>query len=654
MENIRFASLKIAMAHEPKKVEFPEAKASEYFGELTFNKAAMREYLTSEAFQQVMNSIEKGEKIDRRIADQVAAGLKAWAIHKGATHYTHWFLPLTGSTAEKHDAFVDPIEGGKGIENFRGLELTQQEPDASSFPSGGIRSTFEARGYTAWDPSSPAFIMDRTLCIPTVFVSYTGEALDYKTPLLKALHAVDQAAVAVCGLFDKEITKVYSTLGWEQEYFLVDTALYMARPDLVLTGRTLFGHSSAKDQQLEDHYFGTIPPRVISFMQEFELEAHRLGIPIKTRHNEVAPNQFECAPVFEEANLSVDHNQLLMHLMDKVARRHHFTVLLHEKPYQGVNGSGKHNNWSLSTNTRENLLSPGKTPEKNLRFLTFLVNVLKAVSEHDDLIRAIIASPGNDHRLGANEAPPSIISVFIGEQLTRMLDIIEKNEKGAKLKSDNENELLKNLPKIPEILLDNTDRNRTSPFAFTGNKFEFRAVGSSMTCAPPMITINLIVADQLKKFMQEVHGLMARKMKKNEALLTVIRKYIRESKKIRFEGNNYSDDWVKEAARRGLSNLPQTPDALHAMTTKQTIRLFEDNHVLTARELHARKEIRYEHYTKKIQIEARVLGDLSTNHIIPIAIKYQNALIENVKGLKQVLELKAYGKLSQNQMETIT
>lgn len=654
MENIRFASLKIAMAHEPKKVEFPEAKASEYFGELTFNKAAMREYLTSEAFQQVMNSIEKGEKIDRRIADQVAAGLKAWAIHKGATHYTHWFLPLTGSTAEKHDAFVDPIEGGKGIENFRGLELTQQEPDASSFPSGGIRSTFEARGYTAWDPSSPAFIMDRTLCIPTVFVSYTGEALDYKTPLLKALHAVDQAAVAVCGLFDKEITKVYSTLGWEQEYFLVDTALYMARPDLVLTGRTLFGHSSAKDQQLEDHYFGTIPPRVISFMQEFELEAHRLGIPIKTRHNEVAPNQFECAPVFEEANLSVDHNQLLMHLMDKVARRHHFTVLLHEKPYQGVNGSGKHNNWSLSTNTRENLLSPGKTPEKNLRFLTFLVNVLKAVSEHDDLIRAIIASPGNDHRLGANEAPPSIISVFIGEQLTRMLDIIEKNEKGAKLKSDNENELLKNLPKIPEILLDNTDRNRTSPFAFTGNKFEFRAVGSSMTCAPPMITINLIVADQLKKFMQEVHGLMARKMKKNEALLTVIRKYIRESKNIRFEGNNYSDDWVKEAARRGLSNLPQTPDALHAMTTKQTIRLFEDNHVLTARELHARKEIRYEHYTKKIQIEARVLGDLSTNHIIPIAIKYQNALIENVKGLKQVLELKAYGKLSQNQMETIT
>ncbi len=653
-KNIRFSALKMAMAHEPHKVVFPNAKASEYFGELTFNRAAMREYLTTEAFQQVMNSIEKGEKIDRRIADQVAAGLKAWAINKGATHYTHWFLPLTGSTAEKHDAFVDPIEGGQGIENFRGLELTQQEPDASSFPSGGIRSTFEARGYTAWDPSSPAFIMDRTLCIPSVFVSYTGEALDFKTPLLKALHAIDKAAVEVCQLFDKEVTKVYSTLGWEQEYFLVDTALYMARPDLALTGRTLFGHSSAKDQQLEDHYFGTIPPRVMSFMQEFELEAHRLGIPVKTRHNEVAPNQFECAPVYEEANLSVDHNQLLMHLIDKVAKRHHFTVLLHEKPYGGVNGSGKHNNWSLSTNTRENLLSPGKTPEKNLRFLTFLVCVLKAVASHDDLIRAIISSPGNDHRLGANEAPPSIISVFIGEQLTRMLDIIEKKDKKATVHQGSENELLKNLPKIPEILLDNTDRNRTSPFAFTGNKFEFRAVGSSQTCAPPMITINLAVADQLRRFMIDVQSLISKKMRKNEAILQVVRQYIRDSKKIRFEGNNYSEDWVREAARRGLSNLPTTPEALKAITTKKSVSLFEDNHVLTARELHARQEIRYENYTKKIQIEARVLGDLSTNHIIPIAIKYQNALIENVKGLKQVLDLKTYGKLSQNQMETIT
>jgi glutamine synthetase len=654
MENIRFMALRIAMTRKPAKVEFPDAKASEYFGELTFNKGAMREYLTSEAFQQVMNSIEKGEKIDRRIADQVAAGLKAWAINKGATHYTHWFLPLTGATAEKHDAFVDPIEGGQGIENFRGLELTQQEPDASSFPSGGIRSTFEARGYTAWDPSSPAFIMDRTLCIPTVFVSYTGEALDYKTPLLKALQAVDKAAVDVCRYFDKDVTKVFSTLGWEQEYFLVDTALFLARPDFILTGRTLFGHSSAKDQQLEDHYFGTIPQRVMAFMQEFELEGHRLGIPVKTRHNEVAPNQFECAPVYEEANLSVDHNQLLMHLLDKIAKRHDFTVLLHEKPYNGVNGSGKHNNWSLATNTKENLLSPGKTPQKNLRFLAFLANVLKAVSYHGDLLRAIIASAGNDHRLGGNEAPPSIISVFIGEQLTKLLDLIEKNDKKVKLHPGQENELLKNLPKIPEILLDNTDRNRTSPFAFTGNKFEFRAVGSSQTCAPPMIALNLIVANQLKVFRKEVDELISKKVRRDEALLQVIRKYIKESKKIRFEGNNYSEEWVKEAAKRGLSNLSTTPEALRAMTAPKNIRLFVDNDVLTEREVHARQEIRYENYTKKIQIEGRVLGDLSSNHIIPIAIKYQNTLIENVKGLKQVLDLKTYGKLSQNQMETIT
>jgi glutamine synthetase len=654
MDNIRFIALQMAMNRHPKPVSFPDKKASDYFGELTFNTSAMREYLTSEAFRQVTNSIEKGEKIDRRIADQVAAGLKAWAINKGATHYTHWFLPLTGQTAEKHDAFVDPIEGGKGIENFRGLELTQQEPDASSFPSGGIRSTFEARGYTAWDPSSPAFIMDRTLCIPTVFVSYTGEALDFKTPLLKALHAVDKAAVDVCRYFDKDVTKVIATLGWEQEYFLIDNALYMARPDLVLTGRTLFGHSSAKDQQLEDHYFGTIPQRVMAFMQEFELEAHKLGIPVKTRHNEVAPNQFECAPVFEEVNLSIDHNQLLMHLMEKIAKRHDLTVLLHEKPFNGINGSGKHNNWSLATNTKENLLSPGKTPLTNMRFLAFLVNTLKAVAEHDDLIRAIIASPGNDHRLGGNEAPPSIISVFIGEQLTGLLNIIENNEKKVKLKAGTENELLSNLPKIPEILLDNTDRNRTSPFAFTGNKFEFRAVGSSQTCAPPMIALNLAVADQLRKFKKEVDALIAKKVRKDDAIMQVIRKYIKESKKIRFEGNNYSQEWVKEAASRGLSNFATTPEALDAFADKKTVRLFEDNHVLTGRELHARQEIRYENYMKKIQIESRVLGDLASNHIIPIAIRYQNTLIENVKGLKQVLDLKTYGKLSQNQMEMIT
>jgi glutamine synthetase len=654
MDNIRFRALSMAMARQARQVVFPDKKASEYFGELTFNRDAMREYLTEEAFRQVMNSIEKGEKINRRIVDQVASGLKAWAINKGATHYTHWFLPLTGATAEKHDAFVDPIEGGRGIENFRGNELTQQEPDASSFPSGGIRSTFEARGYTAWDPTSPAFIMDRTLCIPTVFVSYTGEALDFKTPLLKALYAVDKAALDVCRYFDKDITKVFATLGWEQEYFLVDTALYMARPDLVLTGRTLFGHASAKDQQLEDHYFGIIPQRVMAFMQEFELEAHRLGIPVKTRHNEVAPNQFECAPVYEEANLSVDHNQLLMHLLDKVAKRHDFTVLLHEKPYHAVNGSGKHNNWSLMTNTRENLLTPGSTAKSNLRFLTFLINIVKAVHEHADLIRAIIASPGNDHRLGGNEAPPAIMSVFIGAQLTQMLDLIAKSSKKFKLDQGRDSELLKNFPKIPEILLDNTDRNRTSPFAFTGNKFEFRAVGSSQTCAPAMTTLNAIVADQLVKFRKEVDGLIAKKVRKDDAIFKVLRSYVQESKNIRFEGNNYSADWISEAGRRGLKNHARTPDALQAMIIPKSVHVFESNNVLSERELHSRYEIRMEHYTKKIQIESRVLGDLAVNHIIPIAIKYQNTLIENVKGLKQVLDLKTYGKLSQNQMETIT
>jgi len=654
MDNIRFIALKSAMDRTRKTVTFPDKKASEYFGELTFNKPAMREFLTEEAFQQVMDAIEKGIKIDRRIADQVAAGMKSWAINNGATHYTHWFLPLTGATAEKHDAFIDPVEGGEGIEKFRGIELTQQEPDASSFPSGGIRSTFEARGYTAWDPTSPAFIMDRTLCIPTVFVSYTGEALDFKTPLLKTLYAIDKAAVDVCQYFDRDITKVFATLGWEQEYFLVDESLYQARPDLMLTGRTLFGHSSAKDQQLEDHYFGTIPQRVMAFMQEFELEAHRLGVPVKTRHNEVAPNQFECAPVFEEANLSVDHNQLLMHLLDKIARRHHFMVLLHEKPYAGVNGSGKHNNWSLRSNTGENLLSPGKTPKSNLRFLTFLVNTVKAVNEHADLIRAIIASPGNDHRLGANEAPPAIISTFIGAQLTQLLNIIEKSDKKIRINSDGDSGLLKNFPKIPEILLDNTDRNRTSPFAFTGNKFEFRAVGSSQTCAPAMVTINLIVADQLKKFKVEVDELIDRKVRKDDAIFQVLKKYIKESKPIRFEGNNYSEEWIEEAKKRGLSNHRFTPDAVRALISKKTVKLFADTNVLTDRELEARYEIRLENFTKKIQIESRVLGDLSSNHIIPIAIKYQNTLIENVKGLKQVLDYQTYGKLSHNQMETIT
>jgi glutamine synthetase len=654
MENLRFRALEMAMKRESRQVVFPEKKVSEYFGELTFNKAAMREYLTMEAFQQVMNAIEHGEKINRRIADQVAAGLKAWAISKGATHYTHWFLPLTGSTAEKHDAFVDPIEGGEGIENFRGSELTQQEPDASSFPSGGIRSTFEARGYTAWDPTSPAFIMDKTLCIPTVFVSYTGEALDYKTPLLKALYAIDKAAVDVCRYFSPEVNKVFATLGAEQEYFLVDTALYFARHDLVLTGRTLFGHASAKDQQLEDHYFGTIPQRVMAFMQEFELEAHRLGIPVKTRHNEVAPNQFECAPVFEEVNLSVDHNQLLMHIMEKVAKRHDFTVLLHEKPYHGINGSGKHSNWSLMTNTHENILTPGKTPAANLRFLTFLVNIIMAIKDHGDLLRSIVASAGNDYRLGGNEAPPAIFSVFIGTQLSKLLDLIVKSRKKINLDSHSDADLLKNLPKIPEILIDNTDRNRTSPFAFTGNKFEFRAVGSSQSCAPAMIVLNLIVADRLIRFRKEVDSLIKKKVKKDDAIFQVLRKYITDSKNIRFEGNNYGHEWIEEARKRGLPNLTNTPDALDVLLSPGCIELFSTNNILTERELVARHEIRLTNYTRKLQIESRVLGDLATNHIIPIAIKYQNTLVENVKGLKEVLDLKTYGKLSQNQMETIT
>ncbi len=654
MDNMRFRALEMTMSRVPKFVNFPDKKASEYFGELTFNRVAMKEFLTEEAYTAVINSIEKGEKIDRRIADQVAAGMKAWAISNGSTHYTHWFLPLTGATAEKHDAFVSPVEGGTGIEKFRGIELTQQEPDASSFPSGGIRSTFEARGYTAWDPSSPAFIMDKTLCIPSVFISYTGEALDYKTPLLRSLHAIDKAAVEVCQLFDKDVTKVFSTLGWEQEYFLVDKALHSARPDLVLTGRTLFGHSSAKDQQLEDHYFGTIPQRVMAFMQEFELEAHRLGIPVKTRHNEVAPNQFECAPVFEEANLSVDHNQLMMHLVEKIASRHNFTVLLHEKPFSGVNGSGKHNNWSLSTNTKENLLIPGDTAKSELRFLTFLVNIVKAVHENADLLRAIIATPGNDHRLGANEAPPGIISVFIGAQLTHWLNTIEKSDKNFKFSLDNDGGLLKNFPKIPEILLDNTDRNRTSPFAFTGNKFEFRAVGSSHSCAPAMITLNMIVADQLNQFMKDLKAVAGKKVKPDEAIMTILKKYIKESKAIRFEGNNYGQEWLKEAAKRGLSNHKTTPDALKAYVNKKFVDVFERTGVLTSREVHAHYEIGLENYTKKVQIESRVLGDLVSNHVIPVAIRYQNVLVDNVKGLKLVLDLKTYGKISQNQMEQIT
>ncbi len=647
---LRIKALESIMEREPRKTDIPKGKISDYFGQLTFNNTAMREYLTLEAYEKVMNAINFGEKIERRIADQVAAALKSWAISKGSTHYTHWFHPLTGSTAEKHDAFINPVDGGKAIENFQGTELIQQEPDASSFPSGGIRNTFEARGYTAWDPTSPAFILDNTLCIPTIFVSYTGEALDFKTPMLKALNIVDSAAVDVCKYFDKDVNKVVATLGWEQEYFLIDTALFNARPDLVLTGRTVFGHASAKDQQLSDHYFGTIPARVMEFMKEFEYEAHKLGIPVKTRHNEVAPNQFECAPVFEEANLAVDHNQLLMHLIKRIANRHNFTVLLHEKPYAGVNGSGKHNNWSLMTNNGINLLSPGKDSKSNLMFLTFLVNILKAVHGHADLIRSSIASAGNDHRLGAHEAPPAIISAFIGTQLTKVLNQLEKQ---GKINNDNKSELNLNIPKIPEILLDNTDRNRTSPFAFTGNKFEFRAVGSSATCSKAMTPLNLILADQLIQFKNEVDGLITKNVKKEDAILQVLQRYVKESKNICFEGNSYGEEWVVEAGKRGLSNLKSTPDALIKAFTPDTIGLYEKHAILTRREMEARHEIKMEKYAKQIQIESRVLGDLATNHIIPVAIQYQNILIENVKGLKDVLDHKTFVKLSKNQVQSV-
>lgn len=654
MSNFRFKAIELALSRSfDKKPLSNGRKISEYFGEMTFGISVMREYLSKEAFKGVMNAMERGEKIDRRVADQVAASMKTWAIGKGATHYTHWFHPLTGATAEKHDAFIVPVDDGKAIENFNGDQLVQAEPDASSFPSGGIRNTFEARGYTAWDPTSPAFILDSTLCIPTIFVSYTGEALDYKTPLLKALHALDKAAVDVCQYFDKNVTKVIATLGWEQEYFLIDSALYAARPDLVVTGRTLFGHPSAKDQQLSDHYFGSIHERVANFMRDVEYESHRLGIPLKTRHNEVAPNQYECAPIFEEVNLAVDHNQLLMHILKKVAPHHDFTVLLHEKPFASVNGSGKHNNWSLATDTGINLLSPGKTAKTNLQFIVFVVNVLKAVYEHADLLRAGISSAENDNRLGGHEAPPAIISAFIGSHLTKILDEIESKVKKGKLTSSLQEELNINISKIPEILRDNTDRNRTSPFAFTGNKFEFRAVGSSDTCARAMIILNTIMADQLKKFKQDVDTLVADNTRKDEAIFQVLKRYITESKNIRFEGNSYSEEWIREAGKRGLITADSTPLALKSYVSGKTTRLFKDHNVLTERELFARYEIQLENFTKKLQIESRMLGDLAKNHLIPTAITYQNLLIENAKGLKEVLDAKTYVKLSKNQVDTI-
>ncbi|AXG72234.1 glutamine synthetase [Kordia sp. SMS9] len=652
MSTLRFNALQETLHRTPVEIE-EKGRRSEIFGENVFNEHAMLQHLTKDAYKSVMNAIEFGTKIDRKVADQISTGMKEWAISKGATHYTHWFQPLTGATAEKHDAFFETIGSGRAMEKFGGGQLVQQEPDASSFPNGGIRNTFEARGYTAWDPTSPAFIYGTTLCIPTIFVAYTGEALDNKAPLLRALQAVDTAATAVCKYFDKNVSKVNASLGWEQEYFLIDAALASARPDITLTGRTLLGHSPAKGQQLDDHYFGSIPSRVMNFMRDLENECMLLGIPVKTRHNEVAPNQFELAPIFEEANLAVDHNSLLMDVMEKVAQRHKFKVLFHEKPFAGINGSGKHNNWSLATNTGVNLLSPGKTPMKNLQFLTFFVNTIKAVHDNEELIRAAIASASNDHRLGANEAPPAIISVFIGSQLSAVLDELENVTKG-KLSPQEKTDLKLNIVgKIPEILLDNTDRNRTSPFAFTGNKFELRAVGSWANCAGPMTVLNTIIAKQLKDFKVEVDALVAEKdLKKDEAIFNILREYIKDSKKIRFEGNGYGEAWEKEAKKRGLSNNKTTPEALKAQISKKAFSLYEEMNVMSQVEVEARHEIELEEYILRIQIEGRVLGDIARNHVIPTGVGYQNTLIENVSGLKEIFG-KDFKKLAAEQIDLI-
>jgi glutamine synthetase len=649
MATLRFQALKEASGRKPIKFEEADRK-SNIFATNVFNENTMRQFLTKDAFNGVRDAIQHGSKIDRKLADYIAMGMKEWALSKGVTHYTHWFQPLTGTTAEKHDAFFETDFDGSSLEKFGGGQLVQQEPDASSFPNGGIRNTFEARGYTAWDPTSPAFIFGTTLCIPTVFISYTGEALDYKTPLLRALHAIDEAASEVCRYFDKNVKKVTATLGWEQEYFLIDSALANSRPDILMTGRTLLGHTSAKGQQLDDHYFGSIPTRVLQYMRELEEECMYLGIPVKTRHNEVAPNQFELAPIFEESNLAVDHNSLLMDVMQKVGERHDFKVLFHEKPFKGVNGSGKHNNWSLATDSGVNLLSPGKTPMSNLQFLTFFINTIKAVNEYESLLRASIATASNDHRLGANEAPPAIISVFIGEQLSRVLAELEGVTSG-KLSPEEKTDLKLNVVgKIPDVLLDNTDRNRTSPFAFTGNKFEFRAVGSSANCANAMTTLNAIVAKQLRDFKKEVDALVDTKgLKKDEAIFNVLREYIKQSKNILFEGDGYSEAWEKEAKKRGLSNFKTTPEALKAKVSKQAFALFEELGIMNHVEVEARYEIELEEYTKKIQIEGRVLGDIARNHVIPTAIRYQNTLIENVRGLKEIFG-KDFEKIAKEQI----
>jgi len=638
MISIRANAVKnLGLAKDPIKVD-NASKITGIFNENVFTLGAARQYLSDDAYKSLLASTRGGKKIDRAMGNQIANGLRAWAESKGVTHFTHWFQPLTGLSAEKHDSFFTLKGDGTPIEEFEGAALIQQEPDASSFPNGGLRATFEARGYTAWDPSSPAFIMEigdgKTLCIPTIFVSYTGESLDTKTPLLKALVALDKAAVDVCQYFDKNVSKVTATLGWEQEYFVVDAGLANARPDLLLSGRTVFGHAPAKGQQLDDHYFGAIPERIYAFMLDFEKESYKLGIPIRTRHNEVAPCQFECAPIFEETNLAVDHNTLLMDIMLRVARRHNLMVLLHEKPFAGINGSGKHNNWSMSTDTGVNLLAPGKTPKTNLMFLTFFVNTIKAVNDYASLIRASIASAGNDHRLGANEAPPAIISIFIGKFLTDVLKQIEERVSGD---FDEQDEAILKLDihkSIPELMLDNTDRNRTSPFAFTGNKFEFRAVGSSANCAVPMTTLNTVMAETLKAFKTDVDALIEKGEKKEVALLQIIRKYIVDSKKVLFEGDGYSEEWAAEAEKRGLENVKTTPLALNAYVTDTAKKLFSGNNIYTHLELEARHEIMLEEYVKKVQIEARVMGDLVSTHILPAAVKYQNVLLENITGLK--------------------
>ena len=653
MAELRFSALREVFGRKPLEVEAPSQEMSDFFGTNVFDLPKMERYLTKEAFKAVKTAIETGTSINRQIADQVATGLKAWALEKGATHYTHWFHPLTDATAEKHDTFLERNNEGRMIETFSGNLLVQQEPDASSFPSGGIRNTFEARGYSAWDVSSPAFIVGTTLCIPTVFISYTGEALDYKTPLLRALGELDAAAVKVCQYFDRDVTRVNATLGWEQEYFLIDEALYYARPDLMLADRTLMGHQSSKDQQLSDHYFGSIPERVLSFMKDFEFEAYKLGIPVKTRHNEVAPNQFECAPIFEEVNLAVDHNQLIMDLMRRVARKHKFRVLFHEKPFAGINGSGKHNNWSMATNTGVNLLSPGKNPKTNLQFLTFLVNVIKAVNDNQALLAASVINEPNSHRLGGHEAPPAIMSVFLGSYLSGILEDIVSKVTDRKMTPALKTELKLGVGKIPEILLDNTDRNRTSPFAFTGNRFEFRAVGSSANCGAAMIVLNAAVARQLTIFGQEVDAIIKKGRKKDEAIFQVLKKYIVESQRIRFEGDGYSDEWLKEAAKRGLHNIKSVPETLGQYLTPSAREVLVSTNILTEKELESRVEVEYEKFIKKVQIQARVLGDLAINHIVPTGITYMTSLIENVKGLREVFNDTEYERLAGARKEVI-